>query len=934
MKFFQQFFASSDFDSPNTSGEVAVCCPFPHSSPDGSPYLETVASAHINLDMDLFHCKVCNKGLSEASFLKEFEHISYKDARKMLNNIDDNISENWQSAIDNLKGSPSTISKIKALGITDAVMDELQIGYEGLGVGFPVYLYNTLVDVRTYNAQGTPKVKSRTGASAGYIIPFDIWRESTKPTLLCAGEKDMAIARSLGYNAITFTGGEGSIPKLFKKSFENRKVYICYDNDDAGKDGSKAIAKWLKDCGALPYIVNGHYLVCSEKGEDIHDYFQKYNKTVESFNEILNSTQEFSEQDYLMESEKQTPLVSLLDATKGEYRNRYVTSMVQVSAVFDNQFGIPDLVEFRKTKMIDEDKDSMQVGEVREWVLDEDNLQDILILMDSNLKEEQVAKNLRKLCNIPEKEGGVRCKKQSFTTVFKAVVTDLVESEVMAEGYTPIELVCFTVGKRLMSGNKYKITYKAIPHPLQQQEIMLLVSDVQDAQDSITKFSVNEEVKERLAVFQQKDGQTIEDRLDETFRSTKNYVGTFADKNITQATDLFYHTPLEFNFAERKMRGYLDVMIVGETRTGKSATAEALLKLYRLGTFTSLKTSTIAGLIGGSNKVNGSWKTTIGVIPRNHMGAIILEEFSGAKQDFIKSMTDIRSSNQVRLVRVNGELKIPAMVRMLTLSNQRSMKDGQTKPLYAYSNGIDVLLELVGASEDIARYDFFLLVGEPDEYINPFKNRRQTVPYDEQSYKDRVRWVWSRKPEQIIFADGSDEYIWDEAQKLNEKFNCHIKLFGSEADKKLARLAVAVAGCCVSTDDSFDNIIVTKEHVDWSVNFLDKLYDNQLFRLKEFVDEQKKYTEIDDSVIKMTQDIYTQHTTLLIQLEMCSGTTRANLQAVAGLDNKDFSMIMNRLTSLMLVQWKGDRIIPSVRFRRAMKKIDRRVKLLGKGEVF
>ena len=59
------------------------------------------------------------------------------------------------------------------------------------------------------------------------IIPFNIWKDSPehKTTLICAGEKDMALARTHGFNAITLTGGEKSIPK-FLNAFKNRKVAI------------------------------------------------------------------------------------------------------------------------------------------------------------------------------------------------------------------------------------------------------------------------------------------------------------------------------------------------------------------------------------------------------------------------------------------------------------------------------------------------------------------------------------------------------------------------------------------------------------------------------------------------------------------------------------------------------------------------------------
>src|SRR5699024_9757421 len=154
-------------------------------------------------------------------------------------------------------------------------------------------------------------------------------------------------------------------------------------------------------------------------------------------------------------------------------------------------------------------------------------------------------------------------------------------------------------------------------------------------------------------------------------------------------------------------------------KVGKSQTAKKLMELYGLGTFTSLKTTTKAGLIGGSDQTAGGFKTKLGVIPRNHKGAIVMEEFSGASKDLISSLTDIRSSNMVRLDRVNGSLQDPAMVRMLSISNQRKNSQGESIPLRQHASGIEVVKDLIGTAEDIGRYDFFLLVDKPDHYTSP-----------------------------------------------------------------------------------------------------------------------------------------------------------------------------------------------------------------------
>lgn len=88
--------------------------------------------------------------------------------------------------------------------------------------------------------------------------------------------------------------------------------------------------------------------------------------------------------------------------------------------------------------------------------------------------------------------------------------------------------------------------------------------------------------------------------------------------------------------------------------------------------------------------------------------------------------------------------------------------------------------------------------------------------YDKECYKARVRWVWSRKPENVVINEDIGQYIWEKAQELNKTYNTHVKIFGSEADQKLARVSVAVAGMLVSTDGNFENIIVKKSHVDWA----------------------------------------------------------------------------------------------------------------------
>ena len=227
----------------------------------------------------------------------------------------------------------------------------------------------------------------------------------------------------------------------------------------------------------------------------------------------------------------------------------------------------------------------------------------------------------------------------------------------------------------------------------------------------------------------------------------------------------------------------------------------------------------------------------------------------------------------------------------------------------AYPNGIEIITELIDSPEDIARYDFFTLVPEPEEYASFLDDDYEKIPVE--NYRDRVRWIWTRRPEDIIIPPTVQKHLWTVSQALNKQFNTHIKIFGTEAWMKVARIAVAAAGMLVSSTEDHEKIVVRTDHIDWARDFLVRLYDNDVFKLKQFVFEQRKYTEVDDALIRELQDLYTKNSTMFNFLEMSSGITRATLRDVAGMDNTEFSILLNEMARLYLFKWSGGNLVPS-----------------------
>lgn len=925
--FFEYYFSEYDFEKK----ETAVCCPFPHHTESGVEYQETIPSAHINLDKGVFHCKVCEKGLSEVSFISEILGCKYEAASKIASLYRD--VENLHSW-NQLKLNPRTKEICNELGISDEVIEELHLKTENReeDIAFPVLMYGKVVDVRNYSPYNrAAKIRSRAGSTTGMVIPFDLWI-NTNPhtwTIICAGEKDMAVARSNGFNAITLTGGEKALPKILKP-FKNRRVAICYDHDEAGIEGAKSVAAAILPYAAEVRICTGFHEVCKEHGEDITDFFTKYKKTKKDLQKYIIDSPVFTPEEAAVVSKVTHPFVTLLEASQPKYIGRVVQSNIQVVATYEKAMPVPTTIHAVKLNISGDDKyNLMQQGETRDWELCDKTCQDVLKLVDNNFTEQQIRDNTREILGITKIERDVKIERPTKETVYQCNVTDLFE--VTTKNPQTIEFVAYVIGKRLESGKKYCITYKLTPHPFKGQQLTMIILDATEAADSITDFHLTEDNKKMLDQVKNMEG-SVHDKVETLSEMAKSYIGYDGYNKLIKAIDLSFHAALQFNFNGNTERGTLDTLIVTESRIGKSSTAEALQKLYSLGTFVSLAggNATIAGIIGGSNKVNGSYQTRAGLLPMNHRGLVIFEELAKCDKDLVKALTDTRSSGSVKITRVSGDLQLPALVRMITLSNVKSSSKN-IQPIASYPNGITILVDLIGAPEDIARYDLMLVMGETgNRIIDP--NWRPITPFEPDVYKTKIRWVWSRNPDQIIITRDVVEYIFKKCNELNSKYDSHIKIFGTEAWKKVARLATAIAGYIVSTDDTYEKIIVTTECVDEAVDYLISCYDNNTFKLKEYVDNERRYGDIDDDGIKLLQDIYNQSPMTIRQLSVLDKTNRMNLTSATGLDNDMYNKLMNRLVQGAFVKFDGYDIVPTERFRKGFGLIDKSGNIVRLGE--
>jgi len=926
-------FLTDYFEITEGAREVAVCCPFPHFTASGIPYQEQNPSAHVNTYDKLFHCKVCGTGYSEAQFIQHLFDCTYMDAKRLQRAFD--TVETEQTWTEETQLSPDDKALAVSLGISEEAVTELKIATPPDATGqlaFPIFMFGHLMDVRIYNREHKPKVKSRWGATSGLILPYDIWRYNTdRVTLLCAGEKDMAVARSNGFNAITITGGESCLPKM-RSAFKNRDVAIVYDHDDAGQKGARRLAYALHSVARSIKVCTNFHEICKEPKEDITDFFVKYGKTRADLIQYLKATPDYTPQ--VEDHGAHIPLLDLQSASRPEFLGRLVCSNIQVVATSESTFAAPAGVTAEKYRKASDqnlkEREVMFLNEVREWELTDETLGDVLQVIDNNFTEDQIESNLKDLMRVPQKERYVKMRTLMKRTVYKGYVTDMFETNSSAS--TPMEFTAYSIGCRLESGKKYMATYKLVPHPYKGQQITMIISDLVQANDSVSNFKLTDANKQHLSVFRNLTG-TVEDRLTLIVEKFKGLLGYNGNNTLIQAMDLAYHTPLQFHFgAFQNVRGYLDTLVVGESRVGKSSTAEAMRNTYGLGVFTSLagNSATIPGLIGGSNKTANGYQTRAGIIPQNHRGLIIFEEFGKSQSNLAAELTDIRSSNEVRIARVSGAISMPAMVRMITLSNVKH-NGGGSRPIAAYPNGISIITELVDSAEDIARYDMLVVLGDRGAHnIDPFWQPQ--AAFEKEQYQARLRWVWSRTPEQIQISRDVGLYIMHAANALNAEYECHLKIFGTEAWKKVARLAIAIAGYLVSTDDTYTNLILEEAHVNAAIEFFKRIYDNPTFKLKEYVVHERRFSTLDRDGIAALQDIYDRFPSLVLQLEQSSKAGKQMLGSATGLGAEELNRALNRLSKGLFIQFNNYDILPTERFRLGASKINRNTNINQVGE--
>jgi hypothetical protein len=820
-----------------------VVCPF---------HADTEPSCSIDLETGLYYCHSCQDGGDVFKFYMKYNSCSFIVAKRAIMG-NDKMPVLTPTEVDmahNKLLESKTLQDMLFVkrGWTLETIKDFKLGWNDERVYIPIYDNNNLLtNIRKYDVLHKTKDKFRgvTGKNQVRIFPIDLAKHNT--VILFGGEPDTILARQLGLPAFTFTGGEGTFRESLLPEFQGKKVYVCYDIDEKGKTGARNVATAVSKYAEETYIISLPKTL-PEKGDftdlffftldNKHDFTQIWNELVAKA--ILVAPPDINEKI----EDDQFEEVDFHAAVKEGYYDKNVTFKAIAIGKNLTPYFAPRTIriecDFSRGDNCKNCKMFMCGGKSTVEIKGSD----LLELIKCSQNEQKI-----KIQNLA---GIYKCRQfkidYEMTAIEEVFISPVIDTEKIDRQFTVRK--CYTQSFDLQLNKTYKFFGKTISDAKTQEATHYFIKQQPELSD-LDKFQLTDDDKYYLKIFQ----PTLPDYtgvLHKIYEIAKDISYNVPElivgrDNLIIAYDLVFHSVLRFKFLKSMIeKGWVELLVLGDTRTGKTKTVTKLCKHYKAGEYITLESATLPGLVGGMSQLGRDVTFAWGILPINDGRLCVLDEVNGLDTRGISNLSSIRDSGIAERTVVGSTRKTSARVRLAWISNPRS---NNVRVSY-YSSGVEAIKELIGRAEDIARLDFAIIVAREDvsvEQMNKLEYKRPDHIYTSELCHKLVMWAWSRKEKDIHFTDEAEREILKSAVEMSEKYSDAIPLVqGSVQRIKLAKLSVALACRLFSTDDGI-RVLVKKEHVEFVVNFLSEIYDSTYFGYKDYSKSRKEETVISES---------------------------------------------------------------------------------------
>ncbi len=295
---------------------------------------------YFSIETGQYDCKKCGEKGNLITLAKHFGDTEPKPRK--TNIFNEELVEKCHQAL-----PPHIREYLHRRGLTDAIINTYKLGYGQFyrkpWITIPIKNIcgnYSFFKLRQDPAFGNDKITYPKGAEA-QLYDLENLTKPNIPLIICEGELDRLLLLSKDVPAITSTHGAMTFKEEWvEKIGKDRKIYVCFDNDEAGKKGSERVAKMVENGGCKTYIITLPEEV-GDKG-DITDYFIKLGGSVDDL--FSKYAKPYPEK---IDTAKFSPITSeqLVDTLgltiKYDAENKLTTFLCELSAYTESsQFNI------------------------------------------------------------------------------------------------------------------------------------------------------------------------------------------------------------------------------------------------------------------------------------------------------------------------------------------------------------------------------------------------------------------------------------------------------------------------------------------------------------------------------------------------------------------------------------------------------------------
>lgn len=858
-----------------TENQLYACCPF---------HKEKTPSFTVNEETGEWYCHAGCGGGAEKEFIAKYYDVSNEVAKYALSYYSQHGSmpfpteeqiESWHK---NLCNMPREIEAMSEYGWTKQIVDDLHIGFYDDRIIIPIksrtgYWVNARrylpVHRRNSDSHNAKCLNIRKLGQKRYY-PYEAFDEDK--IYVVEGEKDCIAARAQGFNAVTSTGGS-AIPSEEIYLFKNKDVVLMLDTDSVGKRNVKNYVTLLKGVARSIQIVDLPV-------KDFADYYHEYKNV-----DIEQYTRDYAEVQQAEESVEATD-ITLVRSEFTENLNTWVKlNKMSVSGVEPKIYTVPT-----KLKVVCKNAACSKPcplafsnsSDAAQYV-DVDPRQMLQFIDSADSAQDTFLRKLYGCRSITaEPVDYINCQKVIFQE--SASFIDGLEESSFESRYGIYMYTDF----RLNATLKYNFEACRVTDPRTQKNYYMIRS----AENlGMLRPVVNEDNFEKFRKVA-RESSNFQELISTYYNEWMPALAIEGRPDLFGALILTYCSVTEIPWQAGIIKGWLDTMVIGDTRTGKSQMAQRLVKTLGMGGYINGENARRTGVIGGVQRFGDSWVITWGAIPMNDRGLLIIDEASGLEVDDIKDLSSTRSSGAVTLNKiVKGEAR--ARTRLIWLSNPRS---GRNLADF-YWKGYGAFQEFIPVAEDQARYDLVLTAARED--IDVLDGIDSEVQPKVEPWIDLFNAAWGLPAEDIIFPQGFKAKVREVSHRINDEYGGGPLIVGVAVHEKLLRICCAVAVLCGEIHEG--KLYVSEKHLEWAYEFLKMTLEKKSFAYADYIREFKRAQSKKAENISFIRGLLSVHPALRILLSS-SSFKGFQFQEILGIDRTDSAKIMSDLITRGLLR--------------------------------